>query len=94
MPPTDTDELFHLRLEPGEGVLVDHVLMTEERYRSLMDDDPAPSLTEAEIQLGWHFCWDWDGLLVGPDMIERRFCQCIDWLSRKPRKSMPVCSAG
>ncbi len=85
---SDNDELFHKRLQPGEVVILNHPPMLEERYKELMTSVPAPSLTQEELNLGWHFCWDWDGLLVGPDMVERRFCQCIDWNSKKPRRSL------
>lgn len=34
-------------------------------------------LTNEEYSLGWHFCYDWDGLLVGPGMKEyEEFCTC------------------
>lgn len=48
--------------------------MTDERWKELMraEDD----LTEEEIQEGWHFCWEWDGLLVGPGMDEMDSCLC------------------
>lgn len=50
--------------------------MTDERWRNLMNDDDAP-LTPAEIADGWHFCPEFDGLLIGPDMPqELSICQC------------------
>lgn len=33
-------------------------------------------LTEEEIKEGWHFCPDWDFLLVGPNMPEIQGCVC------------------
>lgn len=48
--------------------------MTEERWKALMSDDC--DLTPDEIALGWHFCWDWDGLLIGPEMGEIVHCTC------------------
>lgn len=33
-------------------------------------------LHPVEIVQGWHFCWDWDGLLVGPGMGELQTCTC------------------
>lgn len=50
--------------------------MKNERWQLLMDDDDAP-LTAEEITLGWHFCCEWDGLLVGPGMDELKYCHCI-----------------
>lgn len=50
--------------------------MTEERYNLLMESEEP--LTEQEIAAGWHFCSEFDGLLVGPGMSEQEFChyQC------------------
>lgn len=47
--------------------------MNNERWEHLMHDDKM-HLTAAEIAQGWHFCWEFDGLLVGPGMGEQRFC--------------------
>lgn len=33
-------------------------------------------LTEQEVKEGWHFCPDWDGMLLGPDWPERESCYC------------------
>ena len=33
-------------------------------------------LTSEEINDGWHFCNEWDGLLVGPGMDELKVCKC------------------
>lgn len=52
------------------------LLMEEKRYNQLMrSNDP---LTDAEIEEGWHFCGEFDGLLVGPHMHELNFCRCLD----------------
>jgi len=51
--------------------------MTEERYQQLMRDDEG-RLTPEEIMEGWHFCWEFDGLLVGPGMDEQQFCHCLE----------------
>lgn len=84
----DNDSLFHLKLAPGTGLLMDHIPMSKPRYDSLMNDDPPPSLTPDELNQGWHFCWDFDGLLVGPDMAERHCCQCRNHWSPHCRKSV------
>lgn len=34
-------------------------------------------LNAAEIIDGWHFCWEWDGLLIHPSHPEAETCQCI-----------------
>lgn len=49
--------------------------MTDERWKQLMADDSLP-LTSEEISNGWHFCSDWDGLLIGPGMKEVESCTC------------------
>jgi hypothetical protein len=49
--------------------------MTDLRWSDLMNDDGLP-LTSEEIAEGWHFCYDWDGLLVGPGMKEMECCTC------------------
>lgn len=33
-------------------------------------------LTIPEIVSGWHFCREWDGMLVGPGMEELDCCLC------------------
>ena len=37
-------------------------MMTDERWRALMADDKL-DLTPEEIKEGWHFCYEFDGLL-------------------------------
>lgn len=50
--------------------------MTDERWKELMENDDVP-LTDKEMVEGWHFCPEWDGLLVGPGMDEMDVCLCI-----------------
>lgn len=60
--------------------------MTSERFTTLMADDGL-QLSDDEIDSGWHFCWSWDGLLVGPGMMEASFCECDfgpDWKKPEP----------
>lgn len=50
--------------------------MTPERYRAVMADYDA-QLTPDETAAGWHFCPEWDGLLIGPGMLhELESCVC------------------
>jgi hypothetical protein len=55
--------------------------MILERYNALMNwnnKGPSLSLTYDEIEQGWHWCADWDFLLVGPDMeSEQAACNCF-----------------
>jgi hypothetical protein len=53
--------------------------MDDKRWRELMDDDSL-ELTAEEIAEGWHFCPDFDGLLIGPGMDELQFCHCTFYL--------------
>jgi hypothetical protein len=46
--------------------------MSKERYAEL--DKVGEGLTEEELEAGWHFCPDWDGMLVGPGMQEAKVC--------------------
>jgi len=34
------------------------------------------SLSKEEIKNGWHFCPDWDNILIGPGMTEMNYCIC------------------
>jgi hypothetical protein len=47
--------------------------MNRERYTEVQFHG-AP-LTEAE-QKEWHFCWDWDGMLIHKDDPEFECCVC------------------
>lgn len=49
--------------------------MTEQRYQELMEND-SKELTKEEIAQGWHFCTEFDGLLVGPGSTELAVCKC------------------
>jgi len=38
---------------------------------------PCEPLTEAEMEKGWHYCWDWDGMFITPeDKAEWNCCTC------------------
>lgn len=49
--------------------------MTGERWQDLMDN-PDGRLTGEEMAAGWHWCPEWDDLLVGPGMRELECCTC------------------
>jgi hypothetical protein len=51
--------------------------MDDKRWQELMDNDDL-RLTDQEIKEGWHFCPEFDGLLIGPGMDECMFCQCVE----------------
>ena len=51
--------------------------MTPDRYHLLSEsDDPEDCLTEEEMAAGWHYCYEFDGLLVGPGMGELECFRC------------------
>ena len=49
--------------------------MTPERYREL-SWEAFIGLTPEELSRGWHFCPDWDYMLIGPNMKECESCTC------------------
>ncbi len=65
-----------MKLELGSCAQLKTNVMTQERYCQLMENDELPLTTE-EINLGWHFCHEFDGLLVGPEMHELYGCTCL-----------------
>lgn len=62
--------------------------MTNERWKECSESDDFNCLTPSEIKQGWHWCVEFDGLLVGPGMTELRHCHC--WPPKhKVYKTMP-----
>jgi hypothetical protein len=51
--------------------------MTDERYNKLNNMLEVDLPTPEEQTEGWHYCYDFDGLLVGPDMAELSCCHCF-----------------
>lgn len=52
--------------------------MDRKRWFELQRDYDG-KLTPQEMEQGWHFCYDWDFLLVGPGMQEQFSCTCQPW---------------
>ena len=50
--------------------------MTPERYDAVFAEES--ELTPEEAAIGWHFCEEFDGLLIGPGMDEMKVCYCLD----------------
>jgi hypothetical protein len=50
--------------------------MDNDRWSKVHNSNTEP-LTPEEIAEGWHFCLEWDGLLVGPGMDELKYCNCF-----------------
>jgi hypothetical protein len=48
--------------------------MNRERYIEL--DRAGEGITKEEHEAGWHWCYEWDGMLVGPDTEEALVCSC------------------
>ena len=48
--------------------------MNTKRYIEI--DNAGTGLTKEELEQGWHFCNDWDGMLVGPGCDEADCCTC------------------
>lgn len=51
------------------------IVMTNERWKKLMND-PFLFLTYEEKSNGYHFCPDWDWMLIGNGMEEKESCTC------------------
>ena len=49
--------------------------MNFDRYIELIESEDA-TLTEDEIEHGWHWCGSWDDMLVGPGMDSALVCSC------------------
>lgn len=49
--------------------------MTKTRYNQIFNNLDE-KFTPEEIQQGWHFCCEWDGLPVNPSMDETWPCCC------------------
>jgi hypothetical protein len=63
--------------------------MKNERWNALMNDKTEQlNLTDEEIAEGWHWCAEWDGLLVGPGMMELQPCTCLD--KDHPARKVPL----
>ena len=55
--------------------MVKPIDIDDERFAALMRSDTL-ELTPEELSSGWHFCPEWDGLLVAPHTEEGEFCLC------------------
>jgi hypothetical protein len=49
--------------------------MAPERYKQL-EQDTSLRLTPEEVADGWHFCHDFDGLLIHKEWPEAEVCTC------------------
>tara|TARA_R110000868_G_scaffold371695_1_gene635411 strand:- start:602 stop:838 length:237 start_codon:yes stop_codon:yes gene_type:complete len=63
----------------ADGEFIKHG-MTQERFDFLMqpfdDEDFIVMLTAEELKNGWHWCDEWDGLLIHTDDVEFKHCKC------------------
>ena len=57
----------HVRIQPGE--------MSPERYVELVTQT-GRELSPQEYARGWHYCAEWDWLLVEPGTPEMTACRC------------------
>jgi len=51
--------------------------MTPERINELNHNPSPQTLTPGEMAEGWHWCMEFDDLLVGPGCGELRCCSCL-----------------
>ena len=62
----------------ANGQFVKHG-MTQARFDFLMqpfEGDESVMLTAEELKDGWHWCDDWDSLLIHTDDVEFKQCKC------------------
>ncbi len=50
--------------------------MTMKRWATL--NESGEPVSDEEFKAGWHYCCEWDFLLVGPGMPEMDSCRCVD----------------
>ena len=62
-------------------------MMTDERFKQLMDNDEI-LLTKEEAQQGWHFCLEMDGLLRCYG--EGFECSCNPMFPTVPKTGKPI----
>jgi hypothetical protein len=58
--------------------------MTKERWLELMQpyaENDGINLTAEEVEAGWHWCDEWDGLLIHVDDPEFYSCAC-SWMEK------------
>jgi len=58
--------------------------MTKERWLELMQpyaENDGINLTAEEVEAGWHWCEEWDGLLIHVDDVEFEACGC-SWMEK------------
>lgn len=52
-----------------------------ERERYIRIQNGTEDLTPEEVEDGWHFCPDWDDMLIHPDDDEFQCCPC-SWMDK------------
>jgi hypothetical protein len=50
--------------------------MNEDRFQQLISSPEDGTLSAEEIAEGWHWCFEFDGMLVGPGMWGVAECEC------------------
>ncbi len=56
------------------------------RWRALINDE-RPRLTPEEKEKGWHYCYEFDGLLVGPADLKNIEWNCCTCFSKEEKAS-------
>jgi len=61
--------------------------MTDQRYFDLCNDfEEEFHLTSEELRQGWHFCWEYDGLLCNANHPDCKDCGCRCLKDYEPEK--------
>jgi len=77
--PTNTEQ-------DGEKVKMSDGGISLNRWRALINDE-RPRLTPEETEKGWHYCYEFDGLLVGPADLKNVEWNCCTCFSEEEKAS-------
>ncbi len=55
---------------------VERLVISSDRYKYIMNHQTQIVMTKEEIEAGYHFCPEWDYLLIGLGMPESECCTC------------------
>ena len=65
--------------------MCERMKISTERWNAWMESNVL-GFTQEELDAGWHFCREYDGLVVGPGMDEETTCACFGGVNFKKRR--------
>ena len=63
--------------------------MTKKRYNFLSQGGEDNELTKEEIEAGWHFCSEWNYMLIHKTWVQFKFCECSK--KEKVKEEIEIC---